>query len=71
MVCPDIGYLASNELAAVDRASLDLVHRMKPGIFETAHGINPSKQVRYAEELGLASNYELRKLQTVADDGVQ
>ncbi len=71
MICPDIGYLASNELAAVDRASLDLVHRMKPGIFETAHGINPSKQVRYAEELGLASNYELRKLHTVADDGVQ
>ena len=62
VVCPDIGYLASNELAAIDRASLDLIHEVKPAVFGETHGIDPLKQVRYAEEIGLASSYELKKL---------
>jgi uncharacterized Fe-S center protein len=59
IICPDIGYLASNELAAIDKASLDLINRVRPGVFEHTHGIDPSKQVRYAEEIGLDSSYEL------------
>lgn len=62
IICPDMGYLASNELAAVDRASLDLINNVRPGVFEETHGIDPLEQVRYAEEIGLASAYELRKL---------
>ena len=62
IICPDIGYLASNELAAVDRASLDLINQVRPGVFEEIHGIDPSEQVRYAEEIGLVSAYELRRL---------
>lgn len=62
IICPDIGYLASNELAAIDRASLDLVHVVRPEIFKETHGIDPARQVLYAEEAGLTSFYELRRL---------
>jgi uncharacterized Fe-S center protein len=62
IICPDIGYLASNELAAIDRASLELVNKVKPKVFEEMSGIDPSKQIRYAEEAALLSSYELKRL---------
>ena len=62
IICPDIGYLASTELAAIDRASLDLVDRAKPGVFQKTLGIDPWRQVRYAEEFGLPSEYQLKRL---------
>jgi len=62
IICPDIGYLASDEPAAVDKASLDLIDKMKPGVFEEVNGIDPSKQVKYAQEIGFLISYELRRL---------
>ncbi|MBA7661411.1 hypothetical protein ES703_69428 [subsurface metagenome] len=62
VICPDIGYLASNEPAAIDKASLDLIDEMKPGIFEEVNRIDPSKQVKYAQEIGFPTSYELRRL---------
>ena len=62
IICPDIGYLASNEPAAIDRASLELINKVKPRVFEEMNGIDPSKQVRYAQEIGLTSSYELVRL---------
>jgi len=62
IICPDIGYLATSELAAVDRASLDLVDEVKPGIFEKVNQIDPSRQVQYAKEIGFTTAYELRRL---------
>ena len=62
IICPDIGYLASNELAAIDRASLELINEVKPGVFEKVNLIDPSKQVRYAQEIGFPASYELRRL---------
>ncbi|HUV51521.1 MAG TPA: DUF362 domain-containing protein, partial [Dehalococcoidia bacterium] len=62
IICPDIGYLASNALAAIDRASLQLVHELKPGVFQEVNQIDPLKQVRYAQEIGLIGSYELRRL---------
>ncbi|MFB0559546.1 MAG: DUF362 domain-containing protein [Dehalococcoidales bacterium] len=62
IICPDIGYLASNEPAAIDRASLELIDEVKPGVFEKTNRIDPSKQVRYAQEIGLPTSYELRRL---------
>lgn len=62
IICPDIGYLASNELAAIDRASLELINEVKPRVFEEMNGIDPSKQVRYAHEIGLPTSYELKRL---------
>jgi uncharacterized Fe-S center protein len=61
-ICPDIGYLASTEPAAIDRASLDLVHDVRPEIFEKTTGIDPSKQIRYMQELGFSDSYELVRL---------
>jgi len=62
VICPDIGYLVSDEPAAIDRASLDLVHEVKPEVFKKATGIDPSKQVRYAQEIGFSASYELVRL---------
>jgi len=62
IICPDIGYLASNELAAIDSASLELIDEVKPGVFQEINGIDPLKQVRYAEEIGLVGSYRLRRL---------
>lgn len=62
VICPDIGYLASSEPAAIDRASLQLINEVKPGIFERVNRVDPSKQVRYAQEIGLPDSYELRRL---------
>ncbi len=62
IICPDIGYLAADELAAVDRASLDLINKVNPGIFEKENLIDPSRQVQYAQEIGFTISYELRQL---------
>ena len=46
-------------MVAVDKASLDLIHREKGGI-EKVNGVNPEKQVRFAHEIGLGNlEYEL------------
>jgi len=61
-ICPDIGYLVCDGVAAIDRASLDLVYKVRPQVFEQTTGIDPSRQVRYAQELGLDVSYELVRL---------
>ncbi len=58
IICPDIGYLASNELAAIDRASLELIKEVKPGILEEINKVDPMKQVQYVQEIGFTSSYE-------------
>ena len=62
IICPDIGYVVSDSLAAIDRASLDLIGNVKPGVFEKVNGVDPLKQIRYAEELGFPSDYDLIRL---------
>ncbi|MDD4859473.1 MAG: DUF362 domain-containing protein [Dehalococcoidales bacterium] len=63
IICPDIGYLASGGLAAIDKASLDLVDNVKPGIFKEVNQIDPVKQIQYLEqETGASAAYELIKL---------
>jgi len=59
IICPDIGYLVSVDPAAIDRASLDLIEGVKPGIFEETHKVDPYKQVEYAQKLGFDSYYEM------------
>jgi len=60
VICPDIGYLVSDDPVAIDKASLDLVHDIKPDIFEKENKVDPEKQIRYGEEIGLgSSSYEL------------
>jgi uncharacterized Fe-S center protein len=62
IICPDVGYVASNGMAAIDRASLDLINEIRPQVFEEAHGVDPMKQIRFIEELGFSSEYELRRV---------
>ena len=62
IICPDIGYLVSDEPAAIDRASLDLINDVRPGVFEKVHRVNSSTQIQYAEEAGLNTSYELKQL---------
>ncbi len=63
IICPDIGYLVSDDPVAIDKASLDLIHKIKPDIFEKENHISPFKQIKYGEEIGLgSSSYELVEL---------
>lgn len=62
VICPDVGYLASDEMAAIDQASLDLIHEVKPDVFRKTNKIDPSKQLRFAQELGFTADYELKRL---------
>jgi len=62
IICPDIGYLASEEMAAIDKASLDLIDEVRPGVFEEVNLIDPARQVKYAQEIGFPVSYELRRL---------
>ncbi len=63
VICPDIGYLISDDPVAIDKASLNLIHDVRPDVFEKENHINPFKQIKYGEEIGLgSSSYELIKL---------
>ncbi|MDG6218723.1 MAG: DUF362 domain-containing protein [Candidatus Thermoplasmatota archaeon] len=63
IICPDIGYVASDDIVAVDKASLDLINKVKPGLFKKIHQVDPEKQIKYAEEIDLGfSDYELVSL---------
>ncbi|MEM0493434.1 MAG: DUF362 domain-containing protein [Candidatus Thermoplasmatota archaeon] len=60
IICPDIGYLVSDDVISIDTASLDLIERVKPGLFYKTHGVDPWKQVEHGERIGLGeSSYEL------------
>jgi uncharacterized Fe-S center protein len=60
LICPDVGYVVSSDMVAVDAASLDLINKLKPDIFKNTHHVDPEKQIKYGEEIGLGSmDYEL------------
>ena len=71
-VVPDIGILASTDVVAIDRASLDLIGRAKPtgkfagitspDILGAIHGADSLIRMRVAQELGLGSmEYALKE----------
>jgi uncharacterized Fe-S center protein len=60
IICPDIGYLVSDDPVAIDQASLNLINEVRPNIFEINNKVNPRKQIKYGEEIGLgSSSYDL------------
>ena len=60
ILCPDVGYLLSDDIVAIDKASLDLINNIKKDIFEKETHVNPSKQINFGEEIGLGSSkYQL------------
>ncbi|MBN1860390.1 MAG: DUF362 domain-containing protein [Candidatus Thermoplasmatota archaeon] len=63
IICPDIGYLLSSDPVAIDKASLDLINEVKKDVFIKANKVNPLKQIRFGEEIGLGcSSYELHQV---------
>ena len=62
-IIPDIGYLIADDPVAIDKASLDLINDVKENIFQKVNGIDPYKQIKYGEEIGLgSSSYQLIEL---------
>ncbi len=60
LICPDIGYLVSDDPVAIDKASLDRINDIKENVFFKINKVNPLKQIQYAEKIGLgSSSYEL------------
>ena len=63
VICPDIGYLVSTDPVAIDKASVDLIHKVKPDVFKKVNKIDPFKQITFAEDIGLGSaSYQLIEL---------
>ena len=63
IICPDVGYLLSDDIVAVDKASLDLINDVKKDVFKKENNIDPYKQIKYGEEIGLgSSSYQLIEL---------
>ena len=63
IICPDIGYVISDDIVAVDKASLDLINNVKKDVFIKHNKVDPMKQIKYGEEIGLgSSSYELIEL---------
>jgi uncharacterized Fe-S center protein len=56
IICPDIGYLVGDDPVAIDKASLDLIDTVKPNVFKKIHKVDPFKQIKYGEEIGLGSS---------------
>ncbi len=60
IICPDIGYLVSDDPVAIDKASLDLINKVKEDVFLKVNKVDPLKQIKYGEEIGLGStSFEL------------
>jgi hypothetical protein len=63
IICPDIGYLISDDPVAIDKASLDLINDIKKDVFEKENKISPWKQIKFGEEIGLGStSYQMIEL---------
>jgi uncharacterized protein len=63
IICPDIGYLIADDPVAIDKASLDLIDQVKKDVFQKINKIDPYKQIRFGEQIGLgSSSYELIKV---------
>ena len=63
IICPDIGYLVGDDPVAIDKASLDLINKVKENVFEKINKVNPLKQIKYGEQIGLGSaSYQLIEL---------
>lgn len=60
IISPDIGFLVSDDPVAIDKASLDLINNVKKDVFIKENHMDPLKQIKYGEEIGLGtSSYQL------------
>lgn len=62
-VMDDVGILASTDIVAVDKASLDLANKFSSGKFDKVNETNKENQIEIAKKLGLGSEeYEIVKI---------
>jgi uncharacterized Fe-S center protein len=60
IICPDVGYIVSDDIVSIDKASIDLINNVKEKIFEKKNKVSPLKQIRFGEDIGLGSaSYQL------------
>ena len=60
----DVGILFSDDIVAIDQASLDLAEKNSSGKFLKINAIDKQKQIEFAKELGLGiTDYELVELE--------
>ncbi|UCD03813.1 MAG: DUF362 domain-containing protein [Candidatus Woesearchaeota archaeon] len=61
IICPDIGILASKDIVAIEKASVDLINeKVGKNLFKDVNRIDPMEQITAAQELGLGSKeYEI------------
>jgi uncharacterized Fe-S center protein len=60
IVCPDVGYIISDDIVSIDKASIDLINNVKSNVFEKVNKVSPLKQIKFGEEIGLgSSDYQL------------
>lgn len=63
IICPDIGYVVSDDPVAIDAASLDLIDKEKRNLFINENHVDPRKQIKFGEKIGLGTTkYELINL---------
>ncbi len=63
IVAEDIGVLFGKDIAAIDKASLDLIDEQKKDVFKKLHDHDPQMHVDFAEKLGMGSkDYSLMPL---------
>ena len=63
IICPDIGYLLGDDPVAIDNASLDCINDVKKDVLLKVNKVDPFKQIKYGEEIGLgSSSYQLIEL---------
>ena len=61
-IMPDVGFLYSNDIVAIDQASLDLANKHSNKKFDSLNFTNNNKQIEFAENLNLG-NKEYRLIE--------
>lgn len=63
IICEDIGILVSDDMLAIDKASIDMIEEKMNKTFEEIHSVDPLEQIITGEKIGLGSSkYSVSKI---------
>jgi len=63
IICDDIGILVSDDMLAIDKASIDMIEGKMGKTFEEIHQVDPMEQVRTGEKIKIGnSDYSISKV---------
>jgi uncharacterized protein len=64
VICEDIGMVVSDDIVAVDKASMDLIENKMGKTFKEVNKVDPNPQIATAEKIGIGSKkYSLENLE--------